>query len=75
MPNKVKNSRKYPDNHLDRETDFDVGRQCGLSEIMDTRGAVELKETFLDRLAEINTPGLPMRNYLPEEEQGKNTGK
>ncbi len=38
---------------------------------LDTRGAASLEETFLDRLAEIDTPGLPMRNHLPEEEQGK----
>ncbi len=71
MPDKVENSRKCLCSYLDRETDFDVGRQCGLSEIMDTRGAASLEETFLDRLAEIDTPGLPMRNHLPEEEQGK----
>ncbi len=38
---------------------------------LDTRGVASLEETFLDRRAEIDTPGLPMRNHLPEEEQAE----
>ena len=34
MPDKVENSRKYLGSYLDREGDFDVGRQCGLSKII-----------------------------------------